>query len=405
VIADPGGIGADSLGFLAMAAALILVAWSPLKSWFPWALAIASTVFLLSWLTPLSILALALFIAPPYFVTSSRWGRGGSNGSVLVFAALAWQVAFFIVLRKYQWVEGVAWLDHPIAIIGISYILFRTIHLMVEAPYLGDLPFGPGRYLTYVLAFWTLLSGPIQRYEAFCDGLATIGRPPAADARAAGHRAVDGLIKAFLIAPIFLPTSDIRVLDAPTTGWLDVAIAFYSFPIYLYFNFSGYTDLVIAVTRLCGMGTMPENFDRPYLARNVQDFWARWHISFSTWIRQYLFTPLSKILIGAATARALQSPMMALSIILTFLIVGAWHGTTSNFLVFGLLHGGALVLGAFWGGALKRLIGNQRRRSFERHPLTTLAARILCVNYVCFTLHFINNPAGDVMAQIYRLVA
>lgn len=390
-------ISVHHLSFAALSGGAILLAWSRWRALFLPALLAFSAVMAASWLTPPAVAALALFLVVPYAAARALWGRGERAPTWLVGAVVVWQVALFVYLRRYEWVEFADWLEHPIAVIGISFMLFRVVHLIVDAPTLGHLPLTPSRYAAYVIAFWTLLSGPIQRYDAFCRGLEGIGRPPARQALADAHRGVNGLIKAFIIAPLFLPAADVSGLAAPGATWVDFAVVFYAYPIYLYLNFSGYTDVVIALARLCGMETMPENFNRPYLARNVQDFWTRWHMSFSTWIRHYVFTPLSKRLLAAAPP-ALEGPLLALAVLMTFVIVGAWHGTTLNFIVFGLLHGAAVIAAGVWGSALKAVLGPARRRAFEGHPATRAVAVVLCFHFVCATMALFANTL-DALAQ------
>ena len=386
-------ISADSLAFATLAFALVALAWSRAARWFPIGLAIASLVVLATWLGPLDIAALALFVVPPYIAIRRLWGQGQQTVTRTAIAVIVWEVLLFIYLRKYEWVGDFSWLDHPVAIVGLSYMLFRVIHLIVEAPNLGHLPFGPLKYTTYILAFWTLLSGPIQRYEAFVQGLDTAGRPDFDKALAAAHRMINGLIKAFVIAPIFLRSSDIGALTSADANWVDFAIVLYSYPIYLYLNFSGYTDMVIATARICGVNTLPENFNRPYLARNLPDFWSRWHMSFGTWIRHYVFTPLSKLLLGA-TPPAAHNAMLAISVVATFFVVGAWHGTTLNFLIFGLLHAGAIIIGAFYGGMLKSVFGRERRKAFESHIVVRTLSTFLCFHFVAATVLLFPNSVS-----------
>lgn len=387
-------ISADSLAFATVALGMIALAWSRASRWFPVGLALGSFIVLGTWLAPLDIAALALFIVPPYFAIQRLWGRKQRTVSGTVITMVVWEVLFFIYLRKYEWIGDVSWLDHPVAIVGLSYILFRVIHLIVEAPNLGHLPFSPLKYGTYIFAFWTLLSGPIQRYEAFVQGMETVGRPEFDDALAAAHRAVNGLIKAFVIAPIFLRSSGIGALTSTDANWMDGVIVLYSYPIYLYLNFSGYTDVVIAVARLCGVKTLPENFNRPYFARNLTDFWSRWHISFGIWIRHYVFTPLSKSLLGA-TPPAANNAMLAISVVVTFIIVGAWHGTTLNFLVFGLLHAGGIIVVTFYGGILKSFLGRKRRKEFESHIVVRTFSTVLCFHFVAATVLLFPNSVSN----------
>ena len=394
---DP--VSADSLAFATISLGLIALAWSNARCWFPVGLAFGSVIVLATWLDPLDLAALALFIVPPYIAIRRLWG--GSQGAVAGTAAavIAWEVILFIYLRKYEWVSDADWLDHPVAIIGLSYILFRVIHLIVEAPNLGHLKFGPLQYCTYILAFWTLLSGPIQRFEAFAQGIDMVGRPAFEDTLSAAHRMVNGLIKAFVIAPIFLKSSDIGALTSADANGLDFAIVLYSYPIYLYLNFSGYTDIVIAVARLCGVNTLPENFNRPYLARNLPDFWSRWHMSFGTWIRHYVFTPLSKWLLGETPPSA-HNAMLAISVIVTFFIVGAWHGTTLNFLIFGLLHAGAIIVSAFYGVVLKSLLGRQRRKTFEAHIIVQILSTTVCFHFVATTVLLFSNSVSSLASTL-----
>lgn len=392
-------IAANNLAFALLALLLIALAWSKYRAMFPLGLALASVLMVASWLTPLDLAALALFLVPPYVAVRVMWGNSKHVPSVVVTLVVIWEVLLFVYLRNYEWVGNMMWLGHPVSIIGLSYMLFRIVHLIIEAPNLGHLPFGPIKYGSYILAFWTLLSGPIQRYEAFCQGLESICRPTTDETLEAAHRGINGLIKAFLIAPIFLKSSDLQALGENGAGWLDFAIVFYSYPIYLYLNFSGYTDLMIAISRLCGMTTMPENFNRPYLARNLQDFWSRWHMSFGAWIRYYVFTPLSKELLRL-TPPATHKVMLAFSVIVTFIIVGIWHGTSTNFVIFGLLHGIAIIVVALYGKILKSALGKKRKKSFESHLAINAASVVLCFHFVAATILLFPNSISDLLDML-----
>ena len=397
-------ISVYSAPFAAIALAIVLLAWSPWRSWFLYGLTLGSAIVLFSWLTPASLLLFALFLMPPYVLVRLIQGSGRLIFSRISRVVIVWQIILFVYLRKYEWAGELEWLDHPIAIIGLSYMLFRVIHLIIEAPSLGRRPVGPVHYVTYVIAFWTLLSGPIQRYEAFCSGLNNIGYPGNDVALQAGHRAVNGLIKAFLLAPVFLKAADFQTLSSANAGWLDLAIVFYGYPIYLYLNFSGYTDFMIGIAKLCGVSTLPENFNRPYLARNVTDFWARWHMSFGTWIRDYVFTPMSKYLL-AHTSPCAHNAMLAISVVVTFLVVGAWHGTTLNFLIFGLCHGAAIIVATVYGHILKSILGRKGRNAFEQHPIVHVLSVVLCFHFVAGTILLFPNSAGDVWQVLSQFFA
>lgn len=402
MILDIEPIAVNSPEFLFLALGLVALAWSRYRRLFLSALALCSLLMISTWLTVLDWGGLLLFLVPPYLVIRRIWGNPQAASAWIVLSIIIWQVLLFVFLRQYAWADGISWLDHPIAIIGISYMLFRVVHLVKEAPNFGALPFGPVMYGSYVLAFWTLLSGPIQRYEAFCQGLKTIGRPSAKDTLDAAHRGVNGMIKAFILAPVFLEASRLQALGAAGANWWDFIIVFYAYPIYLYLNFSGYTDLIIALARMCGIATMPENFNRPYLARNIQEFWTRWHMSFGTWIRHYVFTPLSKSLLSA-TPPIFHNAMLAVAVIITFMIVGMWHGTTSNFLVFGLMHGAAIIATAAYGKFLRAVLGKARKKRFDGNPVVHGVSVVLCFHYVAASIMLFPNKIGDVLHALQVL--
>jgi D-alanyl-lipoteichoic acid acyltransferase DltB (MBOAT superfamily) len=394
VILSIAPITADSLTFATISLVLIGLAWSRWRGWFLYGLGVASLIVLISWLGALDLVALALFVVPPFLLIQRIWGKPELAATKPAAIVIAWEILVFIYLRKYEWAGGSTLLDQPVAIIGLSYMLFRIIHLVVEAPYLGHLSFGPVQYGAYIFAFWTLLSGPIQRYEAFAEGMKSVGRPAESEALHASHRLINGMIKAFLIAPVFLKLSDIEILAAPGANWLDFSIVLYAYPVYLYLNFSGYTDMVIAIARLCGVETLPENFNRPYLSRNLMDFWSRWHMSFGIWIRQYLFNPMSKYLLKRGGQSA-QNALLAGSVIITFVIVGAWHGTTWNFILFGLLHGVGIVLTGAYDWMLKLTLGRQRRKVFLAYPVTHAISVVICFHFVSVTILLFPNRVSD----------
>jgi len=368
VIPGLGPIAPNGIAYLALASGLVLLAWSSRRDYFIHALALTGAVMAISWLGPGDLLAMLAFQVAPFVAIGRLWGKKQAAAGRMAVAVIALQIALFLVFKRYAWFDVLGTFDLPVTVVGISYILFRQIHLLIEAPYLGHLPFSLSRYLAFTLSPWTLIAGPIQRYDGFCAGLGEVGRPAADKALAALHRIASGLIKAFVLAPLLLPSADIGLLTRPTADWLDFAIVLYSYPAYLYLNFSGYVDVVIGIARVCGFTTLPENFDRPYLARNVRDFWTRWHISFGIWVRHFVFTPLSTALIRRAPAN-MAGLMMALTVMITFYLVGAWHGTTLNFVAFGLMQGAGVVVSASFERTLRRMLGKPGMKALDGNKL------------------------------------
>jgi D-alanyl-lipoteichoic acid acyltransferase DltB (MBOAT superfamily) len=193
------------------------------------------------------------------------------------------------------------------------------------------------------------------------------------DASAAFVLFLGGLAKKVLFAN-FLATHVVDpVYAAPEAATaVDALLAFYGYAAQIYCDFSGYTDMAIAAAMLLGY-EFPQNFDSPYLAKSPQEFWRRWHISLSSWLRDYLYIPL-----GGSKKGKLRT---ALSLTVTMLLGGLWHGAGLTFLLWGALHGLAL--------ALQRLVG--------RAPGRLLTFHFVCVAWVLF-----RAPSLDVARAMFR---
>ena len=165
------------------------------------------------------------------------------------------------------------------------------------------------------------------------------------------------------------------VFGSTSTSGLPVLLAFVFNAIELYADLSGYTDLARGSARLFGIHLM-ENFDRPFLAESVTDFWRRWHISFSTWLRDYVYLPLSIRLRSLGTFAAL------ISLMITFVLAGLWHNVTWNMLVFGALHGTALCV-----EQASRKLRRRLMRSRAAVPLAA-AGRVYAITFFVATQVF-----------------
>lgn len=391
-----GAIAPGGIAYVALVLGLVLLAWSGRHPMFMHALALGGVVMALSWLSPRDVVAMLAFQVAPFIAVRVLWGKKQAAAGRMAAGVIALQVILFLVFKRYDWFDVLGPLGLAVSIIGLSYILFRQIHLLIEAPFLGHLPFSLSRYVAFTLSPWTLIAGPIQRYDAFCQGLELIGRPSNDKVLAALHRTVTGLIKAFVLAPLFLPSADIELLGGTQADWIDFAVVLYSFPLYLYLNFSGYVDVVIGVARLCGFTTLPENFNHPYLARNVRDFWTRWHMSFGIWVRQYVFMPLSTALIRRAPEN-LGGVMMAVAVMGTFYLVGAWHGTTANFIAFGLLQGAGVVVSGAFDRTMRRMLGKQGARKLADNKLFHGASIFVTLNFTCISFLLLENQLVDLV--------
>ncbi|HEU4390438.1 MAG TPA: MBOAT family O-acyltransferase [Blastocatellia bacterium] len=220
-----------------------------------------------------------------------------------------------------------------VAPIGISFFIFQSIAYVVDV-YRGDEE--PARsfldYLAFVSFFPTIVAGPILRARDLLPQLRGRIRLDAECGGRALFLIAIGLIKKIAIADYLSANLVDRVFDFPDRfSSLEALAAAYAYALQIYADFSGYSDIAIGSALLLGF-KLPENFDAPYRARNLAEFWRRWHISLSTWLRDYVFFAI-------AGRRARSGFVLYFSVIVTMLIGGLWHGAAWNFVVWGLLHG------------------------------------------------------------------
>jgi D-alanyl-lipoteichoic acid acyltransferase DltB (MBOAT superfamily) len=187
----------------------------------------------------------------------------------------------------------------------------------------------------FVVFFPQLVAGPIVRASEFLPQLRVRPRVSAAALEEGLFRIFKGLVKKIVFGDLVAARLADPVFAGPGDySQLEILVALYAFTLQMYADFSAYSDLAIGIARLLGY-TLPENFDRPYQARNVGEFWRRWHMTLSTWLRDYLFFPL-----GGSQGSALRTYF---NLWLTMFLVGMWHGASWNFVVYGNLHALAIV--------------------------------------------------------------
>ncbi|MEO8906165.1 MAG: MBOAT family O-acyltransferase [Polyangiaceae bacterium] len=225
--------------------------------------------------------------------------------------------------------------------VGISFFTFESMSYVIDV-YRGELKPHASylEYLTFVAFFPHLVAGPIVRPR---DLLPQLANPPHWDgAQASGAllMIVLGLLKKLAIADYLGLNLVDRVFDAPTQySALECYVAVVGYAVQIYTDFSGYTDIAIGSAALLGV-RFPANFAAPYQAHDLVDFWRRWHISLSTWLRDYLYIPLG----GNRRGRV----RTYLNLIATMLLGGLWHGPKWTFVIWGGLHGVGLALNRAW---------------------------------------------------------
>ncbi|MGI4940043.1 MAG: MBOAT family O-acyltransferase [Janthinobacterium lividum] len=354
-------------------------------------LTIASAVFIASYLTdPVQAAPLLLFLVLGY--ACLRFVQAGRTGAA-VSACVVAVILTYIYLKRFSFTETfLTPLPFPYLTLGLSYILFRMIQVVVDAGS-GELPgrVGPFAFFRYTCNFLCFVSGPIQRYQDFAatDGL--IAAPLDADrVYRAFSRIVTGYMKFVVVAAsanYLYAHLGAPLLDAAPIGFAKLCVIYSltaaAYTAYLYFNFSGYMDIVIGIGVLLGQA-LPENFDRPFSARSFLEFWQRWHMTLSNWFKLYLFNPFLMFLMARFPAPALTAYLGVIAFFVTFLVMGVWHGTTRVFVIYGLLMGAGASVNKLWQILCTNRLGKKRYKALGQTTAYSYAARGLTFAY--FTL-------------------
>ncbi|MCK9617375.1 MAG: MBOAT family protein [Lentimicrobiaceae bacterium] len=222
--------------------------------------------------------------------------------------------------------------------IGISFFTFHEMSYLIDV-YRNEKP--PFKsivdYGLYILFFPQLIAGPIIRFHEISDQILNRDYQENFDNRLIGFfRFCIGLAKKVLIANVMGETADQIFALSPeelTTSLSWIGILAYTFQIY--FDFSGYSDMAIGIARMMGF-IFPENFNNPYISQSITEFWRRWHMTLSRWMRDYLYIPLG--------GNRVSKSRMYFNLVFVFLISGLWHGAAWNFVFWGAFHGLFLLL-------------------------------------------------------------
>ena len=309
-------------------------------------------------------------------------------------------VAAFVVLRGYDLVRlilpDVELLDR-LATVGLSFLFFKVVHVVVDSAggTIESLRFHS--YLNYCLNFTTFLIGPIQRYQDFVDQWERKKQALAPTFEAhlgAVNRVLRGLVKKFVVAEALRPYAlhsrvdsglDGIAFDVGSSG--ELVVATYVFYFFLYFDFSGYCDVVIGLGSLMGIKP-PENFRTPFLSRNVSEYWRRVHGSLTSWLTDYVFTPLSMTAMRSRLFASRRTFVIPIAMMGTMIVCGVWHGTSLAFLCFGAIHGCLLIAHFLYRELLTARMGRKRFAEFAARPLVHACAVFVTFQVTSFAYVF-----------------
>lgn len=378
-----------------------------LRPSFRWMLLLAASVYFYMCFVPEYALILLTTITVDYFAAKKIESAAG-------FARRAWLALSlvtnfgFLVFFKYAGfltnnidalARAIGW-NYPVGIIevllpiGISFHVFQSVSYTIEV-YRGTLRAERhyGYLALYVMYFPQLVAGPIERAQNLLHQLRETHYFNYESAVSGLRLILLGLFKKVVVADHLAHLVNTVYKSPGDFSGPQVLLATYCFAIQIYCDFSGYTDIARGVARMMGVELM-KNFDGPYLARSIPEFWRRWHISLSTWFRDYLFIPL-----GGSRASVAR---VGANLLIVFLISGVWHGAAWTFIFWGGLHGFYVVCSHLTSGVRKTLVNAAH---LNRVPVLHHAFQIfLTFHLVCLSWVFFRAESfPDAMAVLTQL--
>ena len=270
--------------------------------------------------------------------------------------------------------------------VGVSYFVLQAVSYMADVYLEKQIPeTHPGIHALSLAFFPKIAQGPIERAS---DILPQLHKPKPFDYDSARRGILlfaFGLAKKVVIADQLAMFADAVYRNPRAYTGLPILVATYAYALQIYFDFSGYTDMARGSARLFGI-ELRQNFQSPYLAVSIPEFWRRWHISFSRWILDYIFTPLQMLF------RNIGKAGTALALLAAFLLSGVWHGAKAGFIVWGALHGIYLAASVFYAPFRKKW---QKRHNTVDRGLAILWRRFITFNLVCLAWIFFRANSLD----------
>lgn len=355
------------------------------KSLRVWVLLGASVVFYLSYgIAPVGYL---LFTALTTFLwtwNSPKLSLGGGRFGLILLCIV--NIVPWFVTKGYPGELFGYSQAGLIAPLGISYYLVKALSYVFDVQYKKIQPEKNfGTYLLYLTYFPTVVQGPILRYDQMTERLSAAGKFDADQWASAITVILFGLLKKVVIADRLAILANHCFENYQTITGVYLYLGALAYSIQLYADFSGCVDICKGVSRLFGI-ELPDNFNAPYFARSIKEFWGRWHITFSGWLKEYVYISLG----GNRKGKLRKN----LNLVITFLVSGIWHGTGLNFMVWGLLHAAYQIVGDCTYGLRRKLrsqIGMEADSVSEK-----IIQRIITFNLVLFAWIFFRAPSLEI---------
>ncbi len=380
-----------SLAFLLSFIVVVLAAWAMPRRLKPAWLLVASYGFYATW--SLDYLQLLVIVSAFVYGAGVAVGRvtGEARRKWTLIAAIGVLVGILIVFKYPDILSSMLRsagagnvLANLLPPLGISYYLFKSLSYLIDIYWDKiEAERDPIRVALYIGFFPQIVSGPIQRAPAFLEQSRQpdFCRPNADRFEAALGVLILGCFEKLVLADRIGPL--VAALDAPLNASAGMALAAdYAYALQLFTDFSGLTHIAIGLGLFFGIEG-PPNFNRPFAAMNIQDYWRRWHMSLTGWLTDYLFLPLRM------SMRRLGTAGLCISLMVNMILIGVWHGSNATYLVFGIIHGFFLI-----GSSLTL---PKRNRFFKKRKLASLVRRmyapVVTFHMVVFALIFFRSPS------------
>jgi D-alanyl-lipoteichoic acid acyltransferase DltB (MBOAT superfamily) len=396
------------LPFLAIT--LVLHALSPRRAWRIGVLLLSSTVFV-AWNAP-TVMTLGPLAG--FAILGFGLIRMAGTRKIPLAVSVIIAITAFAYLKQYSILPPAILIPHPYMMVGLSYILFRILHLIIDV-HQGEVKKNIGiiDYFDYILCFFNFSSGPIQRYQEFFEETKDPSPITDSSVRQGFWRIASGYAKVIVLSPLIKNGFDNVVAMAATwpaggdffgdlLTWVcpefsqspfypgtilvaEFAAAIPMYMLFLYVNFSGYMDIVVGSGKLFGYH-IPENFDHPLNSSNMLEFWSRWHITLSTWFKIYLFNPLLRLLTSRIKNPRNAQYWAVPAFFVTFLVMGVWHGTTYVYVVYGVFLGAGVSLNKLYQLLFVKMFGRSRYNYLCKRWLYKNISRTMTLCYFCISL-------------------
>lgn len=324
-----------------------------------------------------------LAIAGGYFLMKALAKREGW----LPWLAFFYPIILLILFKylRFLWdplINRLDWDEWVITgtIIGLSYMAFRLSYLVLEVRNgVAEVP-TLSEYLGFAFFLPTIVVGPINPFSVHQRSINTLGETTIPTGRAL-LRIIVGATKYWFLANLANQLSYSGIfLDGKPHAFIDLGVAIVFYYFFLYLNFSGFCDMAIGLAGLIGI-RVKENFDNPFAARNVKEFWNRWHITLSEYTRDVIFAPMSKGLIKKLGVKYTNFSIAA-TILVVFLVIGIWHGVGLRFAIFGLIHAVGVIANHYYTIWMKRILGKEKYKAYNENRFINAVAMLLTFLYV-----------------------